>query len=80
MSGACRDTYGLFAFPGFERKVCPTSGALGTQIFWATVMEIMEEMIRRTGGNIPGVFYSAAVKGGVEHMQRMNGIYKERGY
>ncbi len=78
--GRMSDTYGLFALPGFERKVCPTSGALQNQIFWAICMEIVEEMIRRTNGNVPGVFYSAAIKGGVQHMNRMNELYKERGY
>lgn len=78
--GRMCDTWGLFALPGFERKVCPTSGVLWNQIFWATVMEIMEEMIHRSGGNVPGVFYSAAIKGGTEHMIRMNELWKERGY
>ena len=78
--GRMCDTYGLFALPGFERKICPTSGALWNQIYWVTVMEIMEEMIRRTNGNVPGVFYSAAIKGGTEHMVRMNEMWKERGY
>jgi uncharacterized phosphosugar-binding protein len=78
--GRMSDTYGLFAVPGFERKVCPTTGALQNQIFWATCMEMVEEMIRRTGGNIPGVFFSAAIKGGTEHMIRMQTISKERGY
>ena len=77
--GRMCDTYGLYAIPGFERKVAPTSGVLLTQIFYATVMEIVEEMIRRTG-NIPGVFFSAALRGGREHMYRMHEIYRERGY
>ncbi len=79
-AGRMSDTYGLFAFPGFERRICPTSGVLQNQIFWTTCMEIVEEMIRRTNGNVPGVFYSAAIKGGVEHMNRMNEMYKEKGY
>ncbi len=77
--GRMCDTYGLFAVPGFNKKVCPTSGALLNQIFWATCMEIVEEMIRRTG-NTPGIFFSAAVKGGTEHMHRVIEIYRERGY
>ena len=77
--GRMCDTYGLYAVRGFERKVCPTSGALLNQIFWASCMEIVEEMIRRTR-NVPGVFFSAAVKGGTEHMNRMNELYMERGY
>ena len=77
--GRMCDTYGLYAFKGFERKVCPTSGAVQNQIFWAICMEIVEEMIRRTG-NVPGVFYSAAIKNGTEHMNRMHELYRERGY
>lgn len=77
--GRMCDTYGLYAIPGFERKVCPTSGALLNQIFWAVCMQIVEEVIRRTG-NVPGVFFSAAIKGGTEHMHRMNEWWRERGY
>jgi len=77
--GRMCDTYGLYAFPGFERRVCPTSGALINQIFWATCMEIVEEMIRRNG-NVPGAFFSAAIRGGTEHMYLMNNWWRERGY
>jgi len=78
--GRMCDTYGLYAVPGFERKVCPTSGALQNQIFWVTCFEMVEEVMRRTGGNVPGVFFSAAIKNGTEHMHRMHEWYKERGY
>ncbi|MFC1538076.1 hypothetical protein ACFL6H_01510 [Candidatus Latescibacterota bacterium] len=77
--GRMCDTYGRFAIPGFNKKVCPTSGAILNQIFWATCMEIVDETIRRTG-NTPGIFFSAAVKGGTEHMNRVIEIYRERGY
>ena len=77
--GRMCDTNGLYAVPGFEQKVCPTSGPLINQMFWATCMEIVEETIRRTG-NVPGVFFSAAVKDGTEHMHLMNQWYQERGY
>ncbi|MFC1650818.1 hypothetical protein ACFL2X_04545 [Candidatus Latescibacterota bacterium] len=77
--GRMCDTYGRFAIPGFDQKVCPTSGAILNQIFWATCMEMVDTMIRRTG-NTPGIFFSAAIKGGTEHMHRVNEIYNERGY
>ncbi len=77
--GRMCDTYGRFALPGFDRKVCPTSGALLNQIFWATCIEIVEEMMRRTG-NTPGIFFSAAVKGGTEHMHRVREMARVRGY
>lgn len=74
------DTYGLFAIPGFERKVCPTSGPMLNQIYWATVMEIVEEIQRRTGGDVPAAFYSVALKGGYDHFWRMIELFKKRGY
>lgn len=77
--GRMCDTYGLFAVKGFEQKICPTSGAVLNQIFWATCLEIAEQIIQRTG-NAPCVFYSGVVKGGIDHLRRMFEIYKERGY
>lgn len=78
-AGRMCDTYGLYAVSGFERKVCPTSGALIMQIFWEISMEIVDEIMRRTG-NVPCVYFSAAIKGGSKHNSRMNQIVKERGY
>lgn len=77
--GRMCDTYGLFAVPGFARKVCPTSGAMMNQIFWATCMEMIDAFNRRTG-NIPAIFFTGAVKGGIDHMIRMQTIHGERGY
>ena len=77
--GRMCDTYGLFAVPGFDKKVCPTSGALLNQIFWATCMEIVEEIMRRTG-NTPGIHFSGAIKGGNEHNAFVRNMYSERGY
>ncbi len=79
-AGRMCDNYGLFAVPGFEQRICPTSGVVLDQLFWATMMEVVEQHIRRTGGDVPGVFFSAALKGGMEHMHRMNEIYQKRGY
>lgn len=78
-AGRMTDTYGLFALPGFEQRICPTSGAVVNQIFWATCMEITEQIIARTG-NVPAFHTSAAVKGGLEVSRRVQEIYKERGY
>ncbi len=78
--GRMCDTYGLYAIPGFERKVCPTSGPMQLQTFWVTCMEIVDEVIRRTNGNVPGAYFSAAIEGGTEHMHRMNIWWQERGY
>ncbi|MHB9031023.1 MAG: hypothetical protein ACYC9O_19810 [Candidatus Latescibacterota bacterium] len=79
-AGAMCDTYGLFAIPGFERKICPTSGPLLNQMFWACCMEMVEEIRRRTGGDVPGALYSVALKGGWDHFRRMIELFKKRGY
>jgi uncharacterized phosphosugar-binding protein len=78
--GRMTDTYGMFAIPGFEQKICPTSGVLLDQIFWATCMEFVEQMIQHTGGNVPGVFSSTAIKYGREYNNRMSQISIARGY
>ncbi len=77
-AGRMCDTYGLFAVPGLDQRICPTSGVVLDQLFWATILEIVEQHMKRTGGDIPGVFFSAALKGGMEHMHRMNEVYRER--
>jgi len=77
--GRMCDTYGLFAIPGLEQKVCPTSGALALQIFWVACMEIAGEIIRRTG-NAPGVYMSSATKKGKDHNHFMREQYAKRGY
>ncbi len=79
-AGRMCDANGLYAIPGFERKVCPTSGALQMQMYWVTVMEIIAEVMRRTGGNVPGIYRSAAIEGGREIDDRINVIRDERGY
>lgn len=78
--GRMCDTYGLFALPGFERKVCPTSGIMQCQIWHALHFEIFEEMIRRTNGNIPYIYFNGAVEGGMDHVYRTNAVWEERGY
>ena len=55
---------------GDEQKVCPTSGVLLNQLFWAVMMELVEQYKERTGGDLPGVYFSAALKGGREHYRR----------
>ena len=75
-AGRMCDTYGLFAIPGMDQRICPTSGVLLNQLFWAMIMEFVEQYIDRTGGDIPGVFFSAALKGGREHMHRMHELFK----
>ena len=77
--GRMCDTHGIFTVPGFDKKVCPTSGALLNQMFWATCMEIAEEIIRRTG-NTPGVLFSSALKVGRNHNRRVYEQYNIRGY
>jgi uncharacterized phosphosugar-binding protein len=77
-AGRMCDTYGLFAVSGFNQRICPTSGVVLDHLFWCTMMEVVEQYIARTGGDVPGVFYSAALKGGMEHMYRMIEVYRDR--
>jgi len=77
--GRMCDTYGIFALPGFEQKICPTSGAMLNQTFWAMCFDMAEEIMRRTG-NTPGVYMSGAIEGGLDHLARVNQFYDERGY
>ncbi len=73
------DSYGVFALPGFERKICPTSGAVLNQSFWALCFDMAEEIMRRTG-NTPGVYLTGAVESGIDHLNRVNMLYDQRGY
>ena len=59
--GRMTDTYGLFALPGFDRKVCPTSGVLATTLLWTMSAEIAEQIISRTGGNAPSIYFNGAL-------------------
>ena len=73
------DTYGIFAVPGVERKVCPTSGLLMNVMFWATAIEIAEEIMRRTG-DTPCVLSTGAVIGGGDQRTKRTELAKMRGY
>ena len=73
------DAYGLFALPGIKRKVTPTSGLINNQIFWAVCCQIAEQIIQRTG-NAPGIYLSGALRGGMEKLNEVKRLYKERGY
>ena len=77
--GRMCDTYGMYAVPGFERKICPTSGALIMQIFWTTCAEIAEQIIRRTG-NVPSIGYNGALLACRLQESYTLMQYKERGY
>jgi len=78
--GRMMDTYGLFAVPGFEKKVCPTSGIIMFTIHWAISMEIIEQIRKRTNGNIPAVHFSGSLKWGSDYNKRMRTMVKDRGY
>ncbi|MCD6308937.1 MAG: hypothetical protein J7M24_08085 [Candidatus Latescibacteria bacterium] len=77
-AGRMCDTYGLFAVPGFEQKICPTSGVILNQLFWAVMMELVEQYMDRTGGDIPGVYFSAGLKGGREHYRKWYNLDQEK--
>jgi uncharacterized phosphosugar-binding protein len=79
-AGRMCDTYGLFAVPGFDQRVCPTSGVVLDHLWWCTIMELVEQYMTRTGGDIPGTFYSGALKGGMEYYFRMLETYRDQRY
>ena len=60
--GRMMDTYGYFAIPGFEKKVCPTSGIMNFTIHWTIGLEIIRQIQERTGGNLPSQNLSGALK------------------
>lgn len=78
-AGLMTDTYGLFAVPGVERKICPTSGLLINLIFWSVMINAAEEIIRQTG-NTPGVLSTGAITGGSEQRRNRTELYRLRGY
>ena len=73
------DTYGIFAIPGVGQKVCPTSGLLINLMFWATIIEIAEDIMRRTG-NTPAVLSTGALIGGSEQRKKRTELARVRGY
>lgn len=74
------DTYGLFAVPGVERKVCPTSGVLQNQLFYAVSMSIAQKIIERTG-NIPTIYPNGAFEGApYTEFGRVHAMGMKRGY
>lgn len=77
--GKMCDTYGLFAVPGLERKVCPTSGLLVNVMFWTVGVQLADEIMRRTG-NSPAVLSTGAVVGGPEQRAKCAELVKTRGY
>lgn len=79
-AGYMMDTYGIFAIPGFERKVCPTSGALIVSLLWVMSVELAEEVIRRTGGNTPGIYFNGALKWGMDYLYHVSSMMGDRGY
>ncbi len=74
------DAYGLFAVPGVERKVSPTSGVVQNQLFYAVSMSIAEKIIERTG-NLPTVYPNGAFEGSpYAEFGRVHNVGLKRGY
>ena len=67
-------------FQGFNRKICPISGILIYTINWVISIELVEEIKRHTGGNIPGVYFSGALKWGNSWNAKMRSMMQDRGY
>ncbi|MCE5249438.1 hypothetical protein LLG96_04375 [bacterium] len=78
--GLMCDTYGIFAVPGVKRKVCPTSGVLVNQMFYAVCMRMAELIIERTG-NTPYIYPNAAIEGPpYAEFGRIHNAGQRRGY
>jgi uncharacterized phosphosugar-binding protein len=74
------DTYGLFAIPGIEKKICPTSGAVQNQLFYAVSMRTAELIMERTG-NLPTIYPNGAFDGApYKEFGRVHSIGLKRGY
>jgi hypothetical protein len=74
------DTYGLFAVPGVEKKVCPTSGVLQNQLFYSFSMSCAEKIIERTG-NLPTIYPNGAFTGSpYTEFGRVENTGRKRGY
>ncbi len=78
-AGRGYDTYGLFAVPGMDKKICPTSGSMATATLWVMSVELALEMIRRTGST-PAIYCNGALKWSDEHNTQMRALFTERGY
>ena len=79
-AGRMCDTNGLFAIPGFNKKICPTSGIMATSILWVMSTVLALEVKRRTGGNVPGIHFNGALTWSADHNARMGVLARERGY
>ena len=78
--GLMCDTYGIFAVPGVKKKVCPTSGILVNQLFYAVCMRMAELIIERTG-NTPYIYPNGALEGPPYHeFSRVHNAGLRRGY
>ncbi len=77
--GLMCDTYGLFAIEGVDKRVCPTSGLLVNQMFYAVEVRIAEFIIARTG-NAPRIDTNASMKGMLDRRERSLEIVRTRGY
>ena len=74
------DTYGMFAIPGFDKKVCPTSGILNITMLWTVSLEIIEQIIKRTNGNVPAIAANGALFWCDRYKNSLNAMVKDRGY
>ncbi len=78
VGGSC-DTYGIFSLPGITRKICPISGFVANQLLWMICGEITDQLIARTG-NIPAIYMNGAMKGGMDRLNEVKRLLRERGY
>ncbi|MBN1293596.1 MAG: hypothetical protein JXB48_17280 [Candidatus Latescibacteria bacterium] len=74
------DTYGILTVPGVRRKICPTSGAIVNQMFYAVCFRMAELFIERTG-NTPYIYPNGAIEGPpYAEFGRVHAAGRARGY
>ncbi|MFC1692098.1 hypothetical protein ACFL1R_01170 [Candidatus Latescibacterota bacterium] len=78
--GRFTDTYGHFAIPGFDKKVCPTTGILNCTMLWCICIEIATQIIERTDGNVPVINSNGALELSKEHSPHLRSLRQDRGY
>ncbi|MDP2984092.1 MAG: hypothetical protein Q8O92_12275 [Candidatus Latescibacter sp.] len=78
--GRMTDTFGIFALPGFERKICPLSGVLVTSLLWTMSTEIAYQIKDRTGGDVPGIYCNGAITWDAWWDEQVRAMYESRGY
>ena len=66
--------------PGFDRKVCPTSGSMATSLLWVMSVRTRHGDDTQDGNHAPPSISTGALKFSVDHNAQMGAIASQRGY